>query len=175
MKREFLGDSYDAVKRLWQELLNETAPLKAENRFIPKELHEDYTSFTKIPILEEKPVGCYSIFNDPDTGIRLPKANNQSEGRTHISVELIVKQLKKDGVFCVITFDQSYNRNIELKQQRQAKMQGICEKKCFSFYYVSHASFLFSFSDNKKLNKVKNILLDAGIPETRIIETEKQP
>ena len=32
----FLGDFYDAVKRLWQEAFSEWAPLLAEPRFIPK-------------------------------------------------------------------------------------------------------------------------------------------
>ena len=34
MKRDYLGDSYDAVKRLWQQALSGWAPLYAEPRFI---------------------------------------------------------------------------------------------------------------------------------------------
>lgn len=46
MNREFLGDSYDAVKRLWQETLAEWAPLFAEPRYIPKDIRDDFTAFT---------------------------------------------------------------------------------------------------------------------------------
>ncbi len=33
VKRAYLGDSYDAVKRLWQQLLAEWAPLHASRDF----------------------------------------------------------------------------------------------------------------------------------------------
>ena len=51
MERRFLGDSYDAVKRLWSDLLSGWAPLYAEPRFVPRELRDDFTTFTRIPML----------------------------------------------------------------------------------------------------------------------------
>jgi hypothetical protein len=36
MKSQFLGDSYDAVKRMWHEMLADWAPLYAEPRFLPR-------------------------------------------------------------------------------------------------------------------------------------------
>jgi hypothetical protein len=38
MRREFLGDSYDAVKRMWRDILVEWAPLYAEPRYIQADL-----------------------------------------------------------------------------------------------------------------------------------------
>jgi len=38
MQREFLGDSYDAVKRLWGDALLSWAPVYAEPIFIPADL-----------------------------------------------------------------------------------------------------------------------------------------
>ncbi len=43
MKRVYLGDSYDAVKRLWQQALTEWAPLYVEPQFIPKDIQAEYT------------------------------------------------------------------------------------------------------------------------------------
>lgn len=86
MKRQFLGDSYDAVKRLWQETLVEWAPLLAESRFIPEDIRSDFTAFTRIPVISNNRPPIYSILNDPDTGIRLPDRQNQREGLGHINL-----------------------------------------------------------------------------------------
>ena len=169
MKRSYLGDSYDAVKRMWQELLYGWAPLYAERRFIPDDLRHDFTKLTRIPMLPDQPLTAYSILNDPCTGIRLPNKPNQSEGQTHISIETIIAQLT-NGAQCVVTFDQSVYRNIGLKlnEQRQVKMRKIADKQSFSFYYVSHAPFLFAFPDKNALHRAERILEEAGIPRNRI-------
>jgi hypothetical protein len=135
MKRGYLGDSYDAVKRMWQGMFVDWAPLYAEPRFIPEELRADFTLLTRIPMLLDK-AAPFSILNDPGTGIRLPGEENQSEGRTHIAIDSIAGQLRS-GALCVITFDQSDYRNSDMKrdQQRRAKMQALADKGFLSFYY----------------------------------------
>ena len=168
MKREFLGDSYDAVKRLWGELLRDWAQLYAAPRFIPEELRSDFTRLTGIKILPDKPFGIYSILNDPDTGIRLPNKSNQTEGRTHIALPSIVTQLQDDAARCVITFDQSNYRTSGLKGQRWQKMQYLGDNGIQSFYYVSHAPFLFAASSPQALQELGRILSNAGIPAERL-------
>ncbi len=170
MKRKYLGDSYDAVKRMWQELLSGWAPLHAEPRFLPRELCQDFTQLTRIPMLTNEHPVPYSILNDPDTGIRLPGEQNQTEGRTHISIQTIIGQLQNSGVWCVITYDQSNYRNskLNLNEQRQAKMSHLAEEGLHSFYYVSHAPFLFAVSDTDALQQIHEILKNAGIPEERL-------
>ncbi len=116
MKRAFLGDSYDAVKRLWRDLLRGWAPLFAEPRFIPEELLDDFTMFTRIPLLDGAWPTRLSVLNDPDTGIRLPGQTNQAEGRKHIAIATIMGQLSDSWVQCVITFDQSHYRNMKLSR-----------------------------------------------------------
>ena len=71
MRRDFLGDSYDAVKRLWRDLLQHWAPLHAHTRFIPKDMRQDFTLLTGIPMLSDNRPDVFSILNDPDTGIPL--------------------------------------------------------------------------------------------------------
>lgn len=172
MKRKYLGDSYDAVKRLWCELLHEWAPLYAESRFIPDEIKTEFTRLTKISIMTDKPEKSFSILNDPDTGIRLPGEKNQREGHTHISISTIANQLKYRGIRCVVTFDQSYHRNGKgsHKDQRFAKMDGLRREGFHSLYYVSHAPFLFATPTHNLLIELKTLLQAAGIPSNRLEE-----
>jgi hypothetical protein len=170
MKRDFLGDSYNAVKRLWQQVFAEWAPLYAEPRFIPEELREDFIRLTRVPMRGAEQMRPYSILNDPDTGVRLPDEANQAGGRTHITLDTIAEQLRESDVRCVVTFDQSDYRHSELKrdQQRQKKMAHLINSRCFAFYYVSHAPFLFAFPDLDMQQQVQARLGDFGIPEERL-------
>ena len=170
MKRAYLGDSYDAVKRLWQELLAPTAPLFAEPRFIPAELQPDFTRLTGIRMLSTQPPAAFSILNDPDTGIRLPGEDNQSESRTHISITSILDQLQQRQPRCIITFDQSDYRHSDLgrDEQRLAKIRSLSDAGASAFYYVSHAPFLFAFSTTDALREIHELLIRAGIPANRL-------
>jgi len=170
VNREFLGDSYDAVKRLWRDVLAPFAPLYAAVRFIPDELRQQFTLLTRIPMLDEPPVGRFSILNDPDTGVKLAGKGRNSRAAAHISIQEILEQLKSDRLQCVITFDQSYKRSKEHphRAQRQAKLHLLQDGGAFAFYYVSHAPFLFAFPDVRTLENVRKLLIDAGVPESRI-------
>jgi len=170
MKWAFLGDSYDAVKRMWRDMLADWAPLYAEPRFIPgADLQQAFTRLTRIPILQGEPTYPFSILNDPDTGIRLPGEQNQQEGRTHVTIETIVDQLR-NGARCVTTFDQSdYRRgNLSLGDQHRMKLRFLSRKGGHGFYYVSHAPFLFAVHDAGVLEQLREILRNAGLPDNRI-------
>ncbi len=174
MKSDFLGDSYDLVKRFWGDLLRDTAPLLAEPHFIPDDLRTgdpgmDYTKLTGIPVLAGQHPNRYSILNDPDTGIRLP-GRKQNSSRTHITLAAIVEQLKRPCIYCSITYDQSDYRNLNMAKakQRQKKIKAITRDGCFGFYYVSHAPFLFAFKTKSAMRTVRKMILEAGIPASRI-------
>ena len=179
MKREYLGDSYDAVKRLWQQILADWAPLYAEPRFIPEDLRDDFTRLTGIPTLPAQRPAKYSTLNDPDTGIRLPGEENQAEGRTHIAVTTIVQQLRTDAPRCVITFDQSDYRNSDLQrdEQRQVKLRYLRDHGIPAFYFVSHAPFLFAFPNAEALLELEQRLAQAGIPAIRFerVQQDAEP
>jgi hypothetical protein len=170
VKRKYLGDSYDAVKRLWQEIFATWAPLHADPRFIPADIRNEFTTLTRIPLLGERRPTVYSILNDPDTGIRLPDRANQSEGSSHITLSTICNQLADSAVRCVITFDQSNHREpgLTAEGQRNAKLQWLNRKNLSAFYYVSHAPFLFAFSKLALLKSATDLLKHAGIPDRRI-------
>ena len=169
MKRKFLGDSYDALKRLWQELLANWAPLYVSPIFIPKDIRKEFTLLTGIQMLPDDPTSKYSILNDPDTGIRLPDETNQKEGRKHITLKTIINQLRETGAQCVITYDQSNYRNsgMKLDEQRNVKMDRIFAEGFHCFYYVSHAPFLFAASNLDAYSQIQKILKNAGIPANR--------
>src|SRR5258708_7512569 len=170
MKREFLGDSDDAVKRMWQQILANSAPLYAEPRFIPNEMQASFTLLTGIPMLSTPPSTPFSILNDPDTGVRLPGELIQTESQKHISIPTILGQLQHQSLRCIVTFDQSEypHRNLKLNEQRVIKMRSIFDGGAFAFYYVSHAPFLFVFPTGEALEEIKALLFGAGIPEDRI-------
>jgi hypothetical protein len=169
MNRKFLGDSYDAVKRMWGEMFFHWAPLYAVDRYIPLEMQEDFTQLTGIPILNKAPDSPYSILNDPDTGIRMPDEKNQRSGRTHTTIIEISNQLKEYAPQCIVTFDQSNYRNRVLNHQKQRakKVEALRKLGVASFYYVSHAPFLFAFSSNKARIQLKVHLIKCGIPKSR--------
>lgn len=167
MKRDFLGDSYDLVKRFWGQLLADWAPLFADPRFIPADLCNEYSALTGIEMLPSPLPERFSIINDPDTGIRLPGEADQREGRTHTTINGIISQLEQLRPKCIITFDQSNYRHSRqtLKQQRSTKLGELRARLKYGFYYVSHAPFLFTFSNQSDMEYVQTLILEAGIPE----------
>ena len=168
MHRKYLGDSYDAVKRLWQQIFAPWAPLHANERFIPAELRGDFTKLTGIEMANLALTGAYSLLNDPDTGVRLPGKTDQSEGK-HVAIATILGQLDQPRVKCVVTFDQSnYRSDGTLKWQRLQKLNALRSEGAHGFYYVSHAPFLFSAGSTANLRKVRARLIAAGVPENRI-------
>lgn len=170
MNRKYLGDSYDAVKRLWQQSLLEWAPLYAEPRFIPDELRSDFTKMTHIPVLGSGISGSYSVLNDPDTGVQSPESKNQRANISHASLAFIRSQVMQRSVRCVVTFDQSKHRKAGAppEHQRAAKLSWLQEQGVAAFYYVSHAPFLFACSTLRDLRKVASLVSGAGVPKARL-------
>jgi len=70
----------------------------------------------------------------------------------------------------VITFDQSDYRNSRRskEEQRRIKMRHILEEGFPSFYYVSHAPFLFAAANAETLEELRKVLTSAGIPQGRL-------
>ena len=170
MKRAYLGDSYDAVKRLWQQALAEWIPLYAEPLFIPKDLRAEFTCLTAIPMLHAEVSRPFSILNDPDTGIRLPGQGNQAESRKHIALRTIHGQLKPNAASLVVTFDQSDYRQsgLKLAEQRETKLRCLAEAGVSALYYVSHAPFMFACVDANLREQLRQRLLTVGIPNSRL-------
>ena len=103
----------------------------------------------------------------PIQEIRLSGEADQREGRTHTTINAIISQLEQLRPKCIITFDQSDYRHSRqtLEQQRSTKLGELRKRLRYGFYYVSHAPFLFTFSNQSDMEYVQTLILEAGIPE----------
>jgi hypothetical protein len=173
MRGKYLGDSYDLVKRFWSENLGGIAPLYAHPRFIPAQIHGLYEAVTLIPIFvpESAPKGSFGILLDPDTGIPLPKSSQRTTV-SHATLHFIIQVIEEFRPKYVICFDQSCHRKHELSRakQRQAKMEFLSDRGFASFYYVSHAPFLFITKTMGSLAAIRAHLMSRGIPG-RLLES----
>jgi hypothetical protein len=163
----YLGDSYDLVKRFWSKSLEPIGPLYAHPKFVPSAIYAKYTAVTSVPILGTRPEGHCGILLDPDTGVPLPSSSSHSATRSHASLQFIVdltRELHPDYMIC---FDQSYHRKHALNrdEQKEAKRTFLSDQGIVSFYYVSHAPFLFMASEKKILRSVLGRLISLGIPK----------
>jgi hypothetical protein len=170
----YLGDSYDLVKRFWSKSLEPIGLLYAHPKFVPSAIYAKYTTATSVPILGTRPEGRFGILLDPDTGVPLPSPSSRSATRSHASLQFIIDltmELSPDYMIC---FDQSYHREHALskEKQKEAKRSFLSDHGIMSFYYVSHAPFLFMASDKHILRSILGRLIALGIPETRFQPSE---
>jgi hypothetical protein len=176
MKPQFLGDSYDLVKRFWAERLASIAPLFAHPKFVPSSIEREYKKLVGIRILTSETVTRkpFGLFLDPDTGIPLPTASSQNASIRHAPVSFISREMNRLKPKDLICFDQSHNRNCGLtkEKQRHSKIAALRELGIASFYYVSHAPFLFAARDVADLELIRLQLVESGIPEWRLHKSE---
>lgn len=171
MNRKYLGDSFDIVKRFWADRLTGIAPLFAHPRFVPDDIRAEFEKVVTIPVLDpSQAVNPFGLFLDPDTGIPLPTASTQKVTTAHAPVPFIAAELERLKPRYLICFDQSHDRSCGLAkpEQRQSKLAALRRLGISSFYYVSHAPFLFAAGDANNLERVRHRLVESGIPEWRL-------
>jgi hypothetical protein len=171
MKGAYLGDSYDIVKRFWSESLQTVAPLYAHPRFVPADIHVRYTAVTTIPILKngKPPEGSFGLLLDPHTGIPLPAEDPAEVNAAHAPLQFIVRVNEQLRPAYMICFDQSYHRHHELSrlEQLERKREFLQKRGVGSFYYYSHAPFLFMAAKVETLTAVLSRLISLGVPQER--------
>jgi len=170
MRDIYLGDSYDIVKRFWANLLNPISPLYSHTRFVPKTIWEIYEKMTGIPVTESPPSESFGLLLDPDTGIPLPESRGENATAKHAPLQYIVHLMRDWQPRYMVIFDQSYHRKHRLirEEQRAAKMQFLAVEEIQSFYYVSHAPFLICSNVEGILSQIRDALVAAGLPESRL-------
>ncbi len=158
------------MKRFWAENLSAIAPLYAHPEFIPAEIGPQYTAATSIPVLESVTASAFGILLDPHTGIRFPSKSSNGATASHATLPFIVQVFEELQPKYVICFDQSYHRVHELDRagQMQTKMAYLKAQGLSSFYYVSHAPFLFIAKQPRTLAAIRNRLVSLGIPKGRL-------
>ena len=172
MLEKYLGDSYDIVKRFWAERLGTIAPLFGHPRFVAASLRPAFEKMVNIPILDpnEPRAEAFGLLLDPHTGIPLPTTAMQKATPSHAPVSLIVEELQRLSPKYLICFDQSHDRSssLGLAEQHAQKQTELQKENISSFYYVSHAPFLFASREVHVLDLVRSHLVDSGIPDSRL-------
>ncbi len=173
MDQEFLGDSYDLVKRFWAENLSSIAPIYADERFVPKEIRDDYTRMTRIPIFHDSVPHPFAIFLDPCTGI--PRITNAARKPTkkYAPLPFIIEVFEEHHPDFLICFDQGFGFNDCKEVCMAEKMSTLISNGLCVFYYTSHANFLFVSESSEIIDSIKNQLLRLGIPTKRLRLHEK--
>lgn len=170
MHPEYLGDSFDIVKRFWADHLCAVAPLFAHPKFVPPEIREQYCRMIGAALLPgERPPGPFGLFLDPDTGIPLPTSSSTSVTAAHAPLSFVVGEFRRLRPTYAICFDQSHDRGSGLsgQEQRDCKRRALHRELIPSFYYVSHAPFLFMAEDDRVLNCLLDCLTESGVPASR--------
>jgi hypothetical protein len=198
MNEKYLGDSFDIVKRFWREQLACVAPLYAHSRFVPETLWVRFTQLTTIPVLDLRPQRKtrkpaarraqpapvlppqpFGLFLDPHTGIPLPSEEEKKVSIGHATLPFIVHENARLKPAYVVCFDQSVDRREKngpkAYEQREAKREFLRGRGIASFYYVSHAPFLFMAEDVETLRSIWGRLLGLGIPEQTAKGVRLQP
>lgn len=169
MHEQYLGDSFDILKRFWVDLLSPAAPMLAHSRFIPADLQPRYTQLTGATIYDptNTMTSAYSLLLDPHTGIPLPDAANQRLRVSHAPIDFIASLFDDPNLSFIACYDQTARRQADLSlvYQLNAKRTQLLTHDIPSFYYVSHAPFLFASRSADTLNSIRQRMLDAGIPE----------
>jgi hypothetical protein len=171
MREIYLGDSFDIVKRFWAESLRPVAPLYAHPRFVPAAIRTPYTAVTAIPVLDPDrlPEGRFGLLLDPHTGIPLPAESPAEPSGSHAPLAFIVAVNGALRPAYMICFDQSYHRRHELTkpEQLERKRAFLQTRGIGSFYYHSHAPFLFMAERAESLAAVRDRLVALGVPQER--------
>lgn len=181
MRDIYLGDSYDIVKRFWAHVLHGIAPVYAHARFVPPDLHDRFSALTTVPILDPNhlPGKPFGLLLDPHTGIPLPDARSQKVTIALAPISFIAEQFTNVAPSFIVCFDQTHDRHrskdLGIDEQREAKRDALFSLGIYSFYYLSHAPFLFMAKDVGILTQVRNALTATGIPEQTPSTVRLQP
>ena len=94
---------------------------------------------------------------------------NQVASASHAPIAFIDAEALRLGASYVVCSDQSHKREkgLSAPDQRATKRAGLKDRGWFSFYYVSHAPFVFASRLSETLQRIQELLLDSGIPATR--------
>lgn len=99
----------------------------------------------------------------------MPNASANQTTLRHASLSYIVDLFEKVRPTFLICFDQSHHRDRDLPKanQRKSKRSFLRQKGLDSFYYVSHAPFLFASGGTDTLVSIREKLALIGIPDSR--------
>jgi hypothetical protein len=166
MNREFLGDSYDLVKRFFCHELTLLGYFVVVDPMLTGNWngaeHEFYRLIGLEPKAEERSSSMRTaLFLDPDTGI------NERGGRQHVPFDRLEQEASKYEL--VFAFDQSFSRQAKPETVMREKLAALRARNCYAMYYNSHARFLFVASERDPLDELRVHLVSLGLPASRLL------
>jgi hypothetical protein len=172
IRPEFLGDSYDIVKRFFCEALRSLGYTVYIDPLLTGDWSGQETTFDRFLGAEPfsgglPPSAPTALFLDPDTGV------NEKGSSSHVSFERLVSEAKNYAV--VFAFDQAFSRAGESGPKLHSKLNRLTELGCAALYYSSHAHFLFVSEERDQLHRLRGELLSRGIPASRFVEAAPNP
>lgn len=172
MRPEFLGDSYDVVKRFFCATLRSLGYAVYIDPLFTGTWFGQEASFYRF--LGVEPLGGAiptslptALFLDPDTGV------NEKGGASHVAYERLVAEATDHAV--VFVFDQAFSRAGEAGPKLQEKLNRLAALGCPALYYASHANFLFISREPERLQQLRSELLALGLPASRLVEATPTP
>lgn len=172
MHPDYLGDSYDIVKRFFCEALRSLGYTVYIDPMFTGEWSGQETAFYRflgVERLTSAPTSSTptALFLDPDTGV------NRKGSRSHVSYKRVVNEAQKHKI--VFAFDQGFSRGTAPEPQIREKIEALAALGCSAIYYDSHARFLFVSRERSELKKLRSELVGQGLPSSRFIEAAPRP
>ncbi len=171
MNPDFLGDSYDLVKRFFcHELTALGYVVDTDPMFTGTWNEREQEDFYRLIGAVRRELSLHvpdqsALFLDPDTGI------NTKGGRQHVSFDGLAQAASAFAI--VFAFDQSFSRQtqavqVQVMKRKLAELEG---RDCHAMYYNSHARFLFASKQKRCLRELRVHLLSLGLPPERLLES----
>jgi hypothetical protein len=169
MNSDWLGDSYDVVKRFFAGCLRDLGyqvyvdPMPTGSW---SQHESQFLDFIGARHVREAKPGKTALLLDPDTGIgaRLSKK--------HTTIRHIVEQLDRHKL--IFVFDQSFSRGHPALSQLEAKLCELATHEVDAFFYDSHARFLFASRSPTALAAVREAFVKLGLPSRRFVSAPRE-
>lgn len=142
MHPNYLGDSYDIVKRFFcAELAHLGYEIQIDPLFTGNWSEKEIDQFFRLVgghrhALRQANPAPVALFLDPDTGV------HRRHGPKHVSLDRIADDTMRHEL--VFSFDQSFSRQSRPLDVMSEKLDALSVKGVRGLYYDSHARFLFA-------------------------------
>ena len=167
MNPDFLGDSFDLVKRFFcQEIAKLGYTVSVDPMFTGDWNGREQAFFRLIcaqPELSTNESRHTALFIDPDTGVR------ENGGKQYVSFDRLLREASSNAL--VFSFDQSFSRQAEPDKVMVRKLATIKAQGRHGMYYNSHARFLFVSSQQVRLRELRDHLVSLGLPSERLLDS----
>jgi hypothetical protein len=168
MNSDWLGDSYDVVKRFFVGCLRDLGYQVYVDPMPTGSWSQSasYLEFLGARHVREAKPGKTALLVDPDTGI------GTRSSKKHTTIRHIVGQLDRHEL--VFVFDQSFSRGHPALPQLGAKLREFATHEVHAFFYDSHARFLFASRSATALAAAREAFVKLGLPSRRFVSPPRE-